>query len=98
MTYRPMAGQPTVNEGGCDINLEATQLRGGIAFDPTSEIYRISGAGGDIGDTADRCFYVSQLVKGDCQITARLLDKPAKAGAIATSTFSDLGLGLLVPQ
>src|SRR5262249_34216916 len=58
---------------GCDIDLEATQLRGGIAFDPASESYRITGAGSDIGDTVDRCFYASQLVKGDFQVTVRMV-------------------------
>jgi hypothetical protein len=72
---------------GCDINLEATQLHGGILFDPTTSIYRITGAGGDVGDTEDHCFYTSRLVKGDFQITARTLDKGTKAGVMVRETL-----------
>jgi hypothetical protein len=77
----PVATPP--NLFGCDLSLEATQLRGAIAFDPTTGVYQISGAGGDIGDTVDRCFFASQLVKGDFQITARILDKPSRTHALA---------------
>jgi hypothetical protein len=77
----PVATPP--NLFGCDLSLEATQLRGAIAFDSTTGTYQISGAGGDIGDTVDRCFFASQLVKGDFQITARILDKPSRTHALA---------------
>jgi hypothetical protein len=72
---------------GTDINLEATQLRGGILFDPGTGVYRISGAGGDIGDTQDRGFFASQRVTGDFQVTARMLDKPTKAGVMVRETL-----------
>jgi regulation of enolase protein 1 (concanavalin A-like superfamily) len=75
---------------GCDINVEATQLRGGILFEPATGIYRISGSGGDIGNTEDRGFFVSQLVKGEFQITARILDRvgarDGKAGVMVRET------------
>jgi hypothetical protein len=73
---------------GCDINLEATQLRGGIAFDPASELYKISGAGGDVGGTEDHCFYASEWVQGDFQVTARILDKGGKAGVMVRETLT----------
>jgi len=72
---------------GCDINLESTQLRGGILFDPAAGVYKISGSGGDIGNTEDRGFFASQLVKGDFQITARILEKPTKAGVMIRETL-----------
>jgi hypothetical protein len=66
---------------GADINLEATRLAGGILFDPSAGVYRITGSGGDIWDTSDRCFFASRLVTGNFQATARVLDKPdRKAG------------------
>jgi hypothetical protein len=65
---------------GCDINLEATQLHGAITFDPSTEIYSISGAGGDMSGTADRGYFASRWVRGDFQITTRILDKPTRTG------------------
>jgi hypothetical protein len=69
------------NLSGCDINLEATQYRGGISFDPLTGIYKITGGGGDTGPGEDHCFYASRLVDGDFQITAKILDKPLRTTA-----------------
>jgi hypothetical protein len=71
------------NLSGCDVNLESTQLRGGVVFDPATGIYKISGSGGEIGNTEDHFFFASQVMKGDFQITARVLDKTAKSGVMA---------------
>lgn len=60
-----------------DLNIETPILRGGIVFDPATGIYRISGSGSEIGGSEDHCFFVSQLLKGDFQITARVLDRNA---------------------
>jgi hypothetical protein len=69
---------------GCDISIEATQLRGGILFDPATGTYSIAGAGAGIGGTEDHAFLASQLVKGDFQITAKILEKSnAMAGVMA---------------
>jgi hypothetical protein len=63
---------------GYDINLEATQMRGAVLFDPATEIYKISGSGGEIGGTEDRGYFVSRWLTGDFQLTAQLLDKPSQ--------------------
>jgi hypothetical protein len=68
---------------GCDVNLESTQLRGGVVFDPATGVYKISGSGGEIGGDEDHFFYVSQSVKGDFQVTARILDRPARTNEAA---------------
>jgi hypothetical protein len=68
---------------GCDINLETTQTQGTIEFDPGTGLYRIAGSGGDIPLTEDHCFFASQWVKGDFQITARIVDRPSRAKAKA---------------
>lgn len=69
---------------GTDINIEATQLRGGILYDPATAVYTIAGAGGGIGGTEDRAFLASQLVNGDFQVTAKILEKTnAVAGLMA---------------
>jgi hypothetical protein len=81
---------PNTNPGNlatCDINLENTLLRGALTFDEATATYTISGSGGDIWDNADRFFFASQLVKGDFQITAKLLGKPSK-----TSDWSKAGV------
>jgi hypothetical protein len=80
VTTTPVA--TPANLFGCDIDLEATRLAGAIAFDPATGIYKVSGSGSDIWDTEDHCFFASQLVKGDVQITARLLDKPGKKAGL----------------
>jgi hypothetical protein len=67
---------------GCNINLEATRLAGTVSYDPATNAYPISGSGSDIWDTEDHCFFASQWVKGDVQITARLLDKPGKRAGV----------------
>jgi hypothetical protein len=70
-----------LNLFGSDIDLEATQLRGAIAFDPSSGTYTISGSGSDIGSPDDHFFYGWQLVKGDFQLTATILDRPSQTGS-----------------
>jgi hypothetical protein len=73
---------------GCDIALEATQMRGGIVFDPSTGVFRISGSGGDFGNTEDRGFFASQFVNGDFQITARLLERStAKVGVMVRESL-----------
>lgn len=62
---------------GCDINVDSA-LRGELEFDPATGIYKISGSGSDIWDNADRFSFTSRLVKGDVQISARILEKPSK--------------------
>jgi hypothetical protein len=75
------------NLATCDINLENSLLHGSMAFDEAKGIYTLTGSGGDIWDNADRFFFASQLVKGDFQITAKILDKPTK-----TSDWSKAGV------
>jgi hypothetical protein len=67
---------------GCDLNLEMTTLRGAIAFDPPTGVYRISGSGSTVGGKEDRCFFASRLMSGDFQITARILEKPANQAGL----------------
>ena len=67
---------------GCDINLEMTPLQGGIAFDPTTQTYRITGAGGEAPATMDQVFLASRLVSGDFDITVRVLDRPANQAGL----------------
>jgi hypothetical protein len=73
---------------GTDLELEATQLRGSVVYDPATGIYKISGSGGDIGDTADRGYFAAQFVRGDFQVTARLLEKTAKAGLMMRESLA----------
>jgi hypothetical protein len=89
VTTTPVA--TPANLFGCDINLEITQMRGAVAFDPATSIYTISGAGGGIGETEDHGFLASQLVRGDFQITARILGKPSR-------TMGSAAAGLMVRE
>jgi hypothetical protein len=67
---------------GCDINLETTPLSGTIVYDAPTGAYRITGSGSAVGGKEDRCFFASQMVKGDFQITARILEKPANQAGL----------------
>jgi hypothetical protein len=87
VTATPVA--TPANLFGTDIDLEASRLAGAIAFDPAAGIYKVSGSGSDVGDTEDHCFFASQLVKGDFQITVRLLNRPSR-----TNTGARAGLML----
>jgi hypothetical protein len=73
---------------GCDIGIEASLLRGGVLFDPATGTYKITGSGTGIGGTEDHTFFASQLVSGDFQITARILEKTtAAAGLMARESL-----------
>jgi hypothetical protein len=68
---------------GCDIDVQIPRLSGAISYDPSTETYTVTGSGSDIWDTSDHCFFASQLVKGNVQITAKILDRPSgKAGVM----------------
>jgi ribosomal protein S12 len=77
------------NMAAGDINLEKTQLRGSTSYDPSTGVITISGSGGDIWDNADRCHFASIPLKGDFQITVKLLSRPGK-----TNDWSKAGLML----
>jgi hypothetical protein len=68
---------------GCDINLEATQLRGSIEYDLAGGRYKITGSGGDVGGAADRCYFASRFLTGDFQVTVRIDGPPSRGGAKA---------------
>lgn len=65
-----------------NIDLEYPRLHGGLAYDEATSNYTITGAGGDIWDTADRCCFASKLVTGDFQITAQILDRPGRKAGV----------------
>jgi len=67
---------------GSNIDIETTRLAGTMTFDPSTGVYRVSGAGGDIWDTSDRFLFASKPVTGDFQITARLMERPDRKGGI----------------
>jgi hypothetical protein len=81
LTVTPVA--LPANLFGCDVNLEATLFGGGITVDPVTGVYTIASKGGEIGNSEDRFFFACQLVKGDFQITARILGKLATTSGAA---------------
>jgi hypothetical protein len=77
---------------GTDIDVEVPRLAGAITFDPTTGLYRATGSGSGIWDTADHCFFASKLVEGDFQVTARLTEKPnRKAGVMIRESLDASG-------
>jgi hypothetical protein len=75
---------PTETPGNlisCDLNLESTQLRTVFLYDSSIGAYRMTAAGGAIGDTEDHAGFAFQLVKGDTQVTTRMMDRPSRTGA-----------------
>jgi hypothetical protein len=66
----------------CDIDLESTRLVGSVQYDPSTDIYRLTGSGSGIWDTSDHFFFASKPVDGDVQITARVLERPDYRGGV----------------
>jgi hypothetical protein len=73
---------------GCDLNVEAPQVQGGITFDTATTVYQISGAGGGFEGREDHGYFAFRLIDGDFQITARILEKPrGMAGLMVRETL-----------
>jgi WD40 repeat protein len=59
---------------GCSIN--ESPLSGSVSFDANTSVITLRGAGRDLFDEADGCYFLSQAVAGDFQVTVRELTRP----------------------
>jgi hypothetical protein len=64
---------------------------GAAALDPATGEITVSGAGSDIGDAGDQCYFLNHLLEGNGQITVKGLTRP-------TATFEWAKAGLLLRE
>jgi hypothetical protein len=70
---------------GCSIN--ESPLSGSVLFNATTGLITLRGSGRDLFDEADGCYFLSQVVAGDFQVTVRELTRPT-----AINEWSQAGL------
>jgi hypothetical protein len=69
---------------GCSLSAEAPQLTERVSVDFTTGVAGISGAGSAIGGREDHGFFLFRSLRGDGQITVRVLDYPTRSGGEGT--------------
>ena len=94
-------GLPIYPAGWSDADIGSPGVFGGAQYNPTTDVWTVSGGGSDIWGTNDQCNFVSENFSGDISIIAQVMslqdtDPWAKAGVMfrnddsADATFADV--------